>query len=60
MTNNTPTTPSLATSAMLVELTITQWSGERTDKAATKRVKEEAGACTSAGAFKKQIGRAHV
>lgn len=46
---------SIATSAMLVELNISVWTGQKVDKGATIKVTDEARATADAGQFKKNL-----
>jgi len=54
---NTPevSAPSISSSAMLVELSISQWTGKKTDKRVTRNVKASEGAVEAAGRFAKSL-----
>jgi hypothetical protein len=46
---------SISNSAMLVELNISVWTGQRVDRAATTKVTDDANAAADAGQFKKNL-----
>jgi len=48
-------TPTISSSAMLVELSISQWAGRKTDKRVTKKVKDDEGAIENSGSFSKNL-----
>ena len=54
---NTPevSAPTLSSSAMLVELSISQWTGKKTDKRVSRNVKASEGAVDAAGRFSKSL-----
>lgn len=51
----TPEAPSISSSAMLVELNVSQWTARKTDKRVTRKVKVDEGATESSGAFNKNL-----
>ena len=51
----------IASSAMLIDLTIRGWSGKKQDREVADEVGSAKGATASnAGTYQKKIGRAHV
>ena len=53
--NTTTTTPTLETSAMLVQLSISQWTARKRDGAATRRVARDYNASETAGNYNKAL-----
>lgn len=51
----TTATPSIASSAMLVDLSISLWDGKKSDKAVANKVKADAGASGHVGVFRKSL-----
>ncbi len=46
---------SISNAAMLVEMNISVWTGQRVDRAATNKTTMDAGATADAGQFKKNL-----